>query len=172
LDQDYRTIGLNHVCRERKTFVTHVIDANVLEEVPNMADRSEFLVMPMHPHFEFRASQKTLVEMLPVNPVLKAFEDRGALLWSNLSTWPKAECTSPVVRVAFFSAEAAIQLLARSGIRKIRTLGVDGGASYAKSFSDIQAFRGGHKTFDLQTKYIEATVREFQVDFEPLFPRP
>jgi hypothetical protein len=168
LDRNYRTIGLNHVCRERKTFVTHVIDANVLGEVPDMATRSEFLVMPMHPHFEFKASPKTLTEMLATNPVLKAFEARGGLLWYNLSTWPKPEGSSPIVKVAFFSAEAAIQLLARSGVRRIRTLGVDGGTSYAKSFKDIQTFRGGHNTFDLQNKYIEATVREFKIDFGPL----
>lgn len=169
LDSDYRTIGLNHVCRERKIFVTHVIDANVLSEVPDMAARSEFLVMPMHPHFNFKASPKTLTEMLVTNPVLKAFEERGGLLWYNLSTWPKPEDPSPVVKVAYFSAEAAIQLLARSGVRKIRTLGIDGGTSYAKSFKDIKTFRGGHNTFDLQTKYIEATAREFKLDFGPLW---
>lgn len=168
LDRDYAVIGLNHVCRQRSTFMTHVIDANVLTEVPDMLTRTEFLVMPMHPHFSFKASERTLRDLAASDPVTKEFEAKGRLLWYNLSTWPKPEGPSPVVKVAFFSAEAAIQLLARGGVRKIRTLGVDGGTSYAKQFKDIKTFRGGHNTFDLQKKYIDATIREFKLDFEAL----
>ena len=169
LDGDYLTIGLNHVCRERKAFVTHVIDANVLDEVLNMPSRTDFLVMPMHPHFGFKATERTLEDMSINHPVVRDFESNGKLLWYNLSTWPKPHGPSQVVKVAYFSAEAAIQLLARSGVRKIRTLGVDGGSSYANHFKDIQTFRGGHNTFDLQTKYIEATAREFNLDYGPLW---
>jgi hypothetical protein len=172
LDVDYRTMGLNHVCRERKTFVTHVIDANVLDEVPELSSRTKYLVMPMHPHFQFKATKRTLEEMSTSHPVVRDFESRGNLLWYNLSTWPKARGQSSVVKVAFFSAEAAIQLLSRSGVRKIRTLGVDGGTSYAQQFKDIKAFKGGHTTFDIQTRYIEATVKDFKIDFGPLWNAP
>lgn len=172
LDVDYHTMGLNHVCRERKTFVTHAIDANVLDEVRDLPSRTEYLVMPMHPHFGFKATARTLEEMSIVHPVVRNFESMGKLLWYNLSTWPKAHGSSSVVKVAFFSAEAAIQLLAKGGVRKIRTLGVDGGSSYANQFKDIKAFRGGHTTFDIQTRYIEATVRDFKIDFGPLWNGP
>jgi len=167
LDGRYRTFGLNHVCRERKVFLAHAIDANVLDEVPEMPSRAEWLAMPMHPHFKFKPSQRTLEEIAHVHPVAKEFEARGRLVWYDLNTWPQPR-RKPVVNATFFSAEAATHLLALAGVKRIRTLGIDGGSSYAGEFKDIKPFRGGHKTFDLQNGPIRAVVKKFKIDFAPM----
>lgn len=168
LDSDYVTMGLNHVCRERPVHVTHIIDVDVVREVPNLDALTKFVVMPWYPHIDFKPRDRNLEDLTQELPVLRSLTREGRLLWYNLSTSKKHRDGSPVIQVAYFSAEAAIQLLAVSGVKVVRTLGIDGGAQYAGSFKDIKPFRGGHKTFDHQTRFIQATVEKFGLDFSPL----
>jgi hypothetical protein len=168
LDKRYCTIALNHACRHRRVLIAHMIDANVLDEVDGWEEKASFILMPWQPHFKFAATAVTLEDLAKKHPVLSSFEKQGRLLWYNLSTGQSPKRGSPPVLVKYFSAEAVVRLLAMAGVRKIRTLGVDGGKSYAKSFKDIKPFRGGHTTFDRQTELIQKTVKEFRVDYAPL----
>lgn len=165
LDERFATIGLNHACRERKMMVAHMIDANVLDEVPDMFDRCDYLLMPWQPHIKFRPTAKTLEDFVKERADLKRFEAKCRLLWYNCSTGNAPRFGSPRVGVALFSAEAVVRMLAMAGVKTIRTLGVDGGNQYASSFKDITPFRGGHKTFDGQKRFIDATVREYGIDY-------
>lgn len=169
LDQQYATLGLNHVCRNRKMFMGHIIDANVLEEVDFLPDRVEYLVMPWQPHFKFAPTAKTLGDLVKEMPVLRELASKGRLLWYNLSTGGLPREKSPLVEVHYFSAEAAVRLLAMAGVKKLRTLGIDGGNKYAVAFNDIPPFRGGHTTFDHQTAWIQKTVEMYGMDYSPLF---
>ncbi len=169
LYHDTILMGLNHVCRERHMFITHIIDANVIDEVPDLEKQTAHLVMPYHPHFNFQPSGKTLEDLVREKPVLEQLDKEGRLLWYNLCTG-KQHGSSPVVQVRYFSAEAAIRLLAIGGVKRIRTLGIDGGNKYASEFSDITPFRGGHTTFDIQRQSIKETVDQFGLDFKPLGP--
>lgn len=169
----YQLLGLNHVCREEKVHLTHVIDANVLDEVPDIGSRTGYLVMPWHPHVDFKPSPRTLAEFARERPVLSLFDRDERLLWYNASTWQAAPRDgSPKVKVVWFSAEAAVRLLAMAGVKKIGTLGIDGGSRYAEDFKDIPPFRGGHTSFDLQTAEIEKTVKEFGLWYGPLLDPP
>lgn len=168
LDERFNTFGLNHVCRERHTLVTHVIDVNVIGEIQDLEHRTDFLVMARHPHVQFKPTEKTLEQFVAETPALQGFDLRGRLIWYNLSSWSKPHESSPVVKVGWFSAEAAVGLLAMAGVRQIRTLGIDGGNKYAEAFKDISPFRGGHKTFDHQNKPIEDIVKKFGLDYGPL----
>ena len=168
LDERFHTISLNHACRTRPVFIAHMIDANVLDEIPNLEAQAIYVLMPWQPHFNFRATDKTLEKLVAEKPVLGTLERMGRLLWYNLVTGPKARAGSPVVKVSYFSAEAVVRLLGMAGVKKIRTLGVDGGSKYAGSFKDIPPFRGGHTTFDLQNAPIQQTVKEFGIDYRPL----
>ena len=44
-----------------------------------------------------------------------------------------------------------------------------GGRSYAPEFKDLKPLTNGASSFEPQTRAIEATVREFGLDFAPLF---
>lgn len=168
LDQRYKTVGLNHVCRERPVFLSHVIDLEVLDEIPGILDRTLFLVMPYHPHVGYRATKIQLPVLVEQNRILSKFEAGRRLLWYNLSSWPeKPEIVSPVIRVHHFSAEAAIRLLATAGVMSIRTLGI-GGEGYAKEFSDLTVHRGGNDSFRLQKADLDDVVRETKIDLQPL----
>lgn len=168
LDRDYATIALNHVCRERHMLIAHMIDANVLDEVPKIEKTADFIMLPWQPHFNSWAREKTLEQFAKEHKTLIQVEKEGRLLWYNASTGNNPKPGFPVVKVNFFSAEAVVRLLAMAGAKKIRTLGIDGGNTYASSFKDIKPFRGGHNTFDHQNKPIQNTVNEFGIDYGPL----
>lgn len=168
LDEKYATVGLNHACRERHMLVAHMIDANVLDELPALERQADWLLMPWQPHVQFKATAKTLQDFVNERADLRSFDSRGRLLWYNCSTGKAPRAGSPSVPVAMFSAEAVVRILAMAGVKTIRTLGIDGGNKYASSFKDITPFRGGHTTFDGQEKYIKATVEKFKLDYRPL----
>lgn len=169
LDKQYATFALNHVCRQRHVFVAHMIDANVLDEITDLETRADYVLMPWQPHFKFKPTAKTLEDVMAAKPALQELEKKGRLLWYNLCTGNAPKPGSPVVPVMYFSAEAAVAILAMAGVKKIRTLGIDGGNKYSGSFKDITPFRGGHKTFDIQTQNILNTVKKYGVNYAPFF---
>lgn len=168
LSEEFHTVGLNHVCRQRTVFLSHMIDSQVFKEIKHLEDRTEFLILPWTPHVDFKPTTKTLEDFVKESKLLKFMDGRGRLLWYNASTGSTPRAGSPGVGVAWFSAEAVVRMLAMAGVKTIRTLGIDGGSSYSSSFKDIQPFRGGHNTFDLQNGPIQATVKEFGVSYGPL----
>jgi hypothetical protein len=71
----------------------------------------------------------------------------------------------------YFSSEAALGILGRMGVRKIYTLGIDGGTKYSKSFEDLSSstlLTSGQPSFDLQFEQLERIARQFNFEIEPL----
>jgi hypothetical protein len=114
---------------------------------------------------------RTLAQVVPGHTVLRRLAAEGRLLWYDLSTAPKRHGPGPVVRATHFSAEAAVSLLALAGVRRVRSLGVDGGAVYSSEFDDLAdrtLLANGHPAFDLQFQGIARTIQTTGVDFAPL----
>jgi hypothetical protein len=75
------------------------------------------------------------------------------------------------VEVRFFSSEAALRLLALAGAKRIRSLGIDGGASYSKEFTDLTKttlLSNTRSTFDRQFEEIARIIMTTGVDYAPL----
>jgi hypothetical protein len=163
------TFGLNHVVREMPLAAAHAIDLEVVENIPaeTLLRNAGVLVMPWHPHRQFRAAAETLEDCLRNIPVLAEFERRDRLVYYHLSTGSRFGDSGgrPVVPVRYFSAEAAVFLLAAAGVRTIRAAGIDGGTAYAAPFGDLQPLTNGRGDFDDQTAEIERTVTMFGIDF-------
>lgn len=166
----YSTFGLNHVVQKVKVTVAHAIDIDVITACQDvLEDNAEYLVMPWHPHVEYRAGRKTLQDWAQEIPVLQRMADSGRLLWYNASTAHKSHGDSPTVHVAFFSAEAALNLLAMAGVKKIRSIGIDGGASYSQAFSATGTLlANGRKSFNKQFGQMAKTIFKYQLDFCPM----
>ncbi len=168
----FHTLSLNHVVREQRVRVAHVIDYDVVEDCGAEIERNAgVLVMPWRPHVRFVPGEQNLCELAEVNPTLRRMNERGRLVWYNLSTTKERHGDSPVVRADFFSAEAALNLLAEAGVRRVRSLGVDGGRSYSRAFDDLRdktLFAGGLKSFDLQFKGFATTILRTDIDYAPL----
>lgn len=169
----YRLLGLNHVVSEQQVFLGHAADLDVIEACGDAIEANcEWFLMPLHPHVDFVPAVKSLVDLLDDFPVLRRLEDKGRLLYYNLSTAGDVP-GEPVVETAKFSGVVAVRLLAQAGVRSIRSLGIDGGRGYSGEFSGLEAttmLSNGEQSFDHQLAEIESVAEWHGVDYAPLFP--
>jgi hypothetical protein len=168
----FRTISLNHAVREQPVTIAHVIDADVLQDCGDAIEHNAgALVMPWFPHVNNVAGDATLGDMVDRLPFLRRLSERGRLLWYNLDTAPAIHENSPVVHVTWNSAEAVLNLLAIAGARHVRSLGIDGGATYSPEFSDLASktlLKSGHPNFDGQFKAMANIIAKTGIDYSPL----
>ena len=167
----YNLMSLNHVVTELKVDVAHVIDVDVVEACGDALLRNcDWLVMPRVPHVQHRASLRPLEDFVASIPVLRELDRAGKLVWYNAETGP-AYPGSPVVEVKWFSSEAALNLLARMGVKTVRSLGIDGGQTYSSAFGHLNnatRLANGLPRFDAQFNEIERIVRLQGLDYRPL----
>ena len=173
----FRTFSLNHAVREQQVDIAHIIDLDVVESCSDaLLNNAGVVVMPWHPHVENQPGPHTLEEWCRKVPALQRLSREHRLLWYNLSTTQNQNPGSPVVQVTYFSFEAALNLLAMSGVKTIRSLGIDGGNSYSTKFNDLNdktLLANGQPSFDLQFKEIAKTLLRTKLDYAPLnMPAP
>jgi Glycosyl transferase family 8 len=168
----FETLSLNHVVREGPVTTAHIIDMDVVDDCGDaLLANAQVLVMPWQPHRKNWVAKETLGELARSHPVLAALAGQGRLAWYNLGTGKTPREGSPVVPVRYFSAVAALGLLAQAGVRTVRSLGVDGGASYSAAFEDIAGktkLSNGWSSFDLQFEEFPSIILRTGVDYSPL----
>ncbi len=167
----YNTISLNHVVRELDVDVAHIIDIDVVGDCADaLAGNCDWLLMPLYPHVESTESDRRLDDYFDDYPVLRKLDERGRLVWYNLAGG-RREGRSPVIGSRGFSSEAVLQILAVMGVKTVRSLGVDGGRSYAPSFRELEGstlLANGAPAFDLQFERLRTIVDERGLDYQPL----
>jgi hypothetical protein len=114
-----------------------------------------------------------LAEYAARSPVLRILAAEQRLCWYNLRTAPRRlrRPGAPVTPVRGFSASAAVHLLADAGVRRIRTLGIDGGKTYARGFSDLSGktlLAASQSSFDSQFASIASAIGRYGLDLAPL----
>jgi hypothetical protein len=168
----FNKVSLNHVIREQRVVIAHIIDLDVALDCADDIDRnSEVLVMPWWPHVQNNAGDQILYECVEQHPVLKRLKEDGRIKYYNLASGRKHKEGVPVIPTNFFSSEAVVNLLTLAGVRKIRTMGVDGGNSYSDKFKDLSdktLLANGHQTFDIQFKSIAKKMMNENLDYAPL----
>jgi len=168
----YFTMSLNHVVREQPVTIAHMIDYDVVDDCGEaILQNARFLVLPWYPHIQNRPSRRSLEELSQTQPILRKMKEEGRLLWYNHSRAPAQHGDSPVVRVKFFSAVAALNLLAQAGVRTVRSLGIDGGATYSEEFTDLKdktLLSNRRSSFDRQFEEIARTIAITGIDYAPL----
>jgi hypothetical protein len=168
----YRSLSLNHVVRDQQVDVAHAIDIDVIEACVDVLERNaSVVVLPWYPHQRNRPASRTLAEWTADLPVLQRLAEAGRLLWYDLGTARKRYGPGPTVAAPYFSAEAALSLLALAGARNVRSLGVDGGSSYSREFAqlrDTTLLSNGHQSFDTQFQGFARTIMQTGVDYAPL----
>lgn len=167
----FRTVSLNHAVREQPVDVAHIIDADVVDHLgEDLLRNAGHVVMPWRPHVKNDPGPDDLGQMAQRHPLLRRLADEGRLLWYNLSS-ARPRPGAPIVVARYFSAEAAIHLLAQCGVRTIRSLGIDGGSSYSASFQDLvdkTLLANGRQSFDQQFEQIAKMIAATGLDFAPL----
>lgn len=169
---EYNLLSLNHVVRELKVNVAHIIDIDVVESCTNeLRYNCDWLIMPRRPHVSSRPSEiLTLEDWKNSIPILRELDEAGKLVCYDLMLGQPA--TDPFeVEVCYFSSEAGLGILAKLGAKTIRSLGVDGGRKYSKTFIDLSSetkLANGQPYFDLQFERLEKIAEDNQLDYRPV----
>lgn len=163
----YYVMGLNEVAQIIPCDIGHFIDVEVISH--NFIKNSKAIVSPVRPHKDCKISNRYLATwyFIPYHEELNAL---NKLYCYNCSTYKGAhfEDFGPMVKVKYFSIEAAFRLLAINGIKEINTLGIDGGTKYAKDFAHLKPLRNGRASFDDQFTEIAEITRKFNLRWHPL----
>lgn len=167
----FSLMSLNHVVSKMPVKVAHIIDLDVVETCADDIDKNaEYLVLPWVPHENNKPCNSDLGRLVKSNGFLaKLSQQRRLLYYHHLAS--KKTGDDPLVRVSFFSSEAAINLLALCGTKQIRTLGIDGGNTYNQAFShlnDVTLLSNGRKSFNKQFSEIAKIIMSTNVDLAPL----
>jgi len=177
---DYHVFTLNHACKVHRATAAHFTDLEALHDcwddlivvqgvsLPYVPS----LVMPWVPHRDMGPGHFNLSELIQegVEPRLRLLSDIDRL-WSYNSTrvptsrWHKS--LTPV-RVRYFSAVAAFNILGLAGCKRVYSLGVDGGVKYAKGFDPRHCLANGRTSFDIQFKEITATLERHRMTWTNL----
>jgi hypothetical protein len=172
---DYNLLSLNHVVRELRVDIAHAIDVDVVLECADaLRGNCRWLMMPRRPHVNFRPADRLLEDFVAEIPVLRELNEAGRLVWYNLSN-SEPVGDAPVIGVRFFSAEAALNILAEIGATTVRSLGIDGGRGYSGAFADLERttmLANTQTTFNIQFAEIDAIVKKHDLDYAPLVPSP
>lgn len=170
----FHLLSLNHAVREERVLLAHLIDFDVVQQVGDaLARNASFVVMPWVPHVKNVPGPSTLSQLADATPVLDRLRSEGRLLWYNLANAPpdKRRAGSPLVTVRYFSIEAALNILALAGVRRVRSLGIDGGSTYASAFQDLtkaSLLTNRRTSFDVQFAEIARTIFTAGIDYAPL----
>jgi hypothetical protein len=166
---NHAVVGLQWVSYDANRTIAHCIDVEVLEECGAAIEQgARYLVMPWRPHQRFVPGEDTLADLVTKNSLLHSLSDDGRLLWYDLVYEETLRISPFDVLARCFSSEAALGILARSGIKHIRTVGIDGGTGYADEFASLTPVTNGRASFDDQFACLEVIVREYSLDLHPL----
>lgn len=174
LVSDYCVLTLNDaIKRVPSADLAHFIDFEAFDRCAVTLSQNPCVrvVMPWFPHFNHKAGTVDLAYLTERYPLLSKLASEERLYWYDLISSTVRHGSHPVVSASFFSAEAALDLLASAGVRRIRSLGVDGGRTYSDEFSDLAAttlLANGHKNFNRQFESFAKILTRTGVDYAPL----
>ena len=168
----FMTLGLNHAVREHQIELAHAVDLEVVQDCgTSIEHNSRFLIMPWVPHVDLQPGLHTLGELSQTCPTLARLREQNRLLWYNLGH-KNSQAGSPIVRARYSSACVVLDLLGLAGIHTVRSLGVDGGTTYAPQFDDLVAaerrLTDQHWSYDVQFPEIARVIHRHGIDYAPL----
>lgn len=167
----YNTFALNHVVREIRTDVAHIIDVDVVRDCGDaLYDNCRWLMMPRQPHVEFSPTEKRLEHFFDELPVLQKLSEENRLVWYNFRTGNPVG-SSPTINGRYFSTGPAVDILGRFGVKRIWTLGIDGGRQKSEEFLNEKnryLLLNSQDTYSLQFKDFEELGTKHGIDITPL----
>lgn len=157
--------------------MAHFTDLEPLTECAGeLLTRRVRVVAPWHPHVDFRPSPNNLGDYLRNSgpggdrgDPLAALAARKLLFSYNSTRSPRGHVAwLATIQVRYFSAVAALNLLAAAGVKVVRALGVDGGTAYANGFDRRDCLSNGRSSFDIQFTEMSKTTSRHGIDYRNL----
>ena len=161
------SIALNHVIDAvSQATLAHCVDLEVAVDcAAAISRRARFLLMPWCPNIRLRIQQRSLQDLAAEHKILAELCAVGRLLAYNRRESPRQNPDLPSVSAIYFSAEAAFGVLAVSGVKRIETVGIDGGRDYAKPFAPLTPLENGQSSFDRQFSQLQQIVTEHGIQW-------
>lgn len=163
------TLGLNHVVNVLSCTINHFTDLEALLDCHQAIREScRMIAVPWRMHVNNRPGKMTLPILVQHHSLLQRLVETDRLLSYNSTLSKDRKSSLPTIRVRYFSAVAGLNILAAAGVKTIRTLGIDGGASYAKEFDRKTLLSNSRSSFDVQFQEMKRTIKEHGLDCRPL----
>lgn len=170
---DFRLLALNDAVREAgPCAIAHFIDLDAFRRnAAHLVKEACAVVMPWFPHVGHSAGPANLLQLCDQDAELATLAAQGRLAWYDLATSARQRGGFPTVQALYFSAEAALDLLATAGVKRVRSLGLDGGTAYSGRFSDLDRvtrLANGRKNFDAQFRSFARIIARTGIDYAPM----
>jgi len=150
-------LTLNHACKIITPTAALFMDMEAFSDCYSfLKDKKIKTILPWHPHVNMKPAKETLEDLI------SAYSDHADCVYTFNSTTSslRPDPRFPVIRVRYFCAVAAINLLvAADNKEEIYTLGVDGGTQYNPVFNDKDRLANGRSSFDIQFEEFEKTKK-------------
>jgi hypothetical protein len=167
----YSVLGLDQVARELRVDVAHVLDT---ETIASCADRVEkncrWLLMPRRPEIN-RKPGAPLEAYFDRLPLLRRLAAQNRLVWYNRAAGSPPGATAKTTSAPGAAITDVAELLAQMGVRRLRSLGLDGGHAYSQEFREleVQSLKSTPADqHDVAPRAIEAVFFAQGIDYAPL----
>ncbi len=175
----YRVLTLNHACLKVTPALAHFVDWDAFAACGDHLANAELpTCLPWFPHERNTATNRSLLKRAklfgengPAGIALAWLSAKEKLFAYNSTTAPRQSVPHhalPHVRLRYFSAVAAFNILAVSGVKVIHSAGVDGGTGYAAGFDPQTHLANGRTTFDAQLPELAAAVKRHGIEWVKL----
>jgi rhodanese-related sulfurtransferase len=169
-NQSLSVISLNHAIKLGQAELAHIIDLKVVHDCKqDLIENAKAIIMPWQPHIDCRPTHKTIEDLRHTDSALQELIEKKDVYYYYCSTGNQSIGKEPIIEAFYFSAEAAINLLANLGVKKIKTLGIDGGTSYSPQFDREDLLANGQQKFDPQFKKIAESILKYDLDLKPIY---
>lgn len=145
--------------------IAHLIDVEVWDRCGyDIEARADYLLVPDRLHVACKASA------LPVGVFVTGrcrwYDAQGCVV--TYKKWPQTIDVPGrpprAVACRYFSAEAALSILGELGVKRVYTIGIDGGTGYAQAFSHLQPLENGRPSFDVQEQAHRAIALHYGME--------
>lgn len=166
---NYFSISLNHVVKNIKTNAVSIIDIDVVRDCgDSIYNNVEYLMIPYYPHENCKPNKKNIVDYGGEIPVLKKMLDEGRVYAYNASSSKLLNLSDhkdlPNHNVYFNNGDSVFGMFAENGIKKIYTIGIDGGDDYHNNFDKKTLGKNG-RTFDDSINLIKNLSKEYKCEW-------
>jgi hypothetical protein len=149
-------LTLNHACKIVTPVIAHFVDVDAYEQCQDhLAGLSCFVCLPWYPHVNNKAGKLTLDKY----PWAAGLGDRLLTYNATTASGRFKNPTVHTIRLRYFSAVAAFNIVVSCGCRDVRSIGVDGGTEYGSAFATDTKLANGRQSFDIQTKELNDALK-------------
>ena len=170
LDPSEPVISLNHACELVPSSIAHFADLQALLDCEKVVIDSEFfVVVPAFPHISGVPTKLNVLHLAKAHNIISELIFQDRLFVYSGSNSPNI-WELPEFELRYFSVEPAYQLACLLGAQQVKTIGIDGGSSYATSVSTQGKRRlldNGQQSFDKQFVQLEKLQMRHGIPIKP-----